>query len=97
MHEAMEEKANIVLSLPLSNYDQHNFTFVVVYCSLLYFTKVYHTCMSNAKYGSQWGSLAAAEVSKKVYFVPENPYQYCKSCENPYQVLQVTCVRLNVQ
>ena len=22
---------------------------------------------------------------------PENPYQYYKSCKNPYQVLQVTC------
>ena len=43
-------------------------------------------------------ALQLHEVSKKVYFVPENPYyQYCKSCENPYQVLQVTCVRLNVQ
>ena len=42
-------------------------------------------------------ALQVREVSKKVYFVPENPYQYCKSCEKPYQVLQVTCVRLNVQ
>ena len=27
----------------------------------------------------------------------ESPYQYNKSCENPYQVLQVTCMGLNVQ
>ena len=29
--------------------------------------------------------------------VSENVYQYCKSCKNPYQVLQVTCIRFNVQ
>ena len=45
-------------------------------------------------YGSQWGSLAAACSLQKAYFYCkscDNLYQYYKSGENQYQVLQVTC------
>ena len=41
-------------------------------------------------YGSQWGSLAAARSLLFFTTSHDNPYQYYKSRENPYQVLQVT-------
>ena len=39
---------------------------------------------------NQWESLAAAFSSLLLQVTCENLYQYYKSCENPYQVLQVT-------
>ena len=47
-------------------------------------------------YGSQWGRKPCSciqFIKSRILDCKsrENPYQYYKSCENPYQVLQVAC------
>ena len=58
-------------------------------------THNYHTSNSRECMGVNGEALQLHAVYKSriFYYKPrEKPHQYYKSCENPYQVLQVTCV-----